>query len=165
MINHGLASALDTILIITLFYRPQQQQCHPWLMAFGEGTSQLEELFFFPREIIFSALIVTIWQTFFLLVSFQGRSRWPVVEASIWWHDKMLLLSWFPFWLIINLSSSGCLYWMRDMLPIMGEAYSLGSWASMATGSRNWRGDVTPMFMANCPAPWICKNSGASEDS
>ena len=163
MINHGLASALDTILIITLFYRPQQQ-CHPWLMAFGEGTSQLEELFFLSKRNHFFRSHCYHLANFFLLVSFQGRSRWPVVEASIWWHDKMLL-SWFPFWLIINLSSSGCLDWMRDMLPIMGEAYSLGSWASMATGSRNWRGDVTPMFMANCPAPWICKNSGASEDS
>lgn len=122
-------------------------------MAFGEGTSQLdreEARAFFPREIIFSALIVTIACKLFLLVSFQERSRWPSYvivkllklqfDGMTKCQDALLSSWWFPFWLIIiNLSSSGYEeeIWV-SAANLRRGAYSLGSWASMATGlSRN----------------------------
>ena len=121
---------------------------------------------FFPGEIIFSALIVTIaCKPFFCSLAFSrdhdDRLSSVIVKASIWWHDKMPRCSpacswWFPFWLIIiNLSSSGYEKIWVSTANLRRGAYSLGSWASMATGwSRNCCccGDVTPMFMANCPA-------------
>ena len=138
-------------------------------MAFGEGTSQLEKpgLFFQEKSFFTLSLLPLPANLFFCSLAFSrdhdDRLSSVIVKASIWWHDKMPRCSpacswWFPFWLIIiNLSSSGYEKIWVSTANLRRGAYSLGSWASMATGwSRNrcccCCGDVTPMFMANCPA-------------
>ena len=134
-------------------------------MAFGEGTSQLEKPgLFFQEKSFFRSHCYHCLQTFFCSLAFSrdhdDRLSSVIVKASIWWHDKIPRCSpacswWFPFWLIIiNLSSSEYEKIWVSTANLRRGAYSLGSWASMATGwSRNCCcGDVTPMFMANCPA-------------